>query len=264
MLEQPGCPNLFWALTSLPNPLVPREKGLDSERIWTQVEFPGLANSASLSEDQLKELIARIDRVRESKPGKGVREYLNARTKDAELVRAARRRLVEAGHPEERLRGFSADQVILFDEWREYEVRRDEVMRLMNLPAWQIETLIDGKTLERREPAWDGLFAGVMSNFIKIRRAQARLEQRIALLRNVEALRLYAADHGGRLPVTVADIPVPLPVDPFSGKPFHYKADGATAHLRGNSPPGYEKLAIYNVRYDVTIRKVPNQATSEK
>jgi hypothetical protein len=31
MLEQPGCPNLYWALTNLPNPLVSMERGMDGE-----------------------------------------------------------------------------------------------------------------------------------------------------------------------------------------------------------------------------------------
>ena len=33
MLEQPGCPNLYWALTNLPNPLVSLDKGMEGERV---------------------------------------------------------------------------------------------------------------------------------------------------------------------------------------------------------------------------------------
>ena len=33
MLAQPGCPNLYWAVTNLPNPLVPIDKGTDGERV---------------------------------------------------------------------------------------------------------------------------------------------------------------------------------------------------------------------------------------
>ena len=35
MLEQPGCPNLYWALTNLPDPLVPLDKGMEGERAWS-------------------------------------------------------------------------------------------------------------------------------------------------------------------------------------------------------------------------------------
>jgi hypothetical protein len=48
---------------------------------------------------------------------------------------------------------------------------------------------------------------------------------------------------------------VPLPADPFTGKPFLYKVDGATAHLRGMPPPGEQMNPGYNVHYEVTIRK---------
>ncbi len=62
---------------------------------------------------------------------------------------------------------------------------------------------------------------------------EAGLEQQIALLRHVEALRLFAAEHDGKLPATLSDISVPLPLDPVTGKPFVYTVTGATAHLRG-------------------------------
>jgi hypothetical protein len=88
-----------------------------------------------------------------------------------------------------------------------------------------------------------------------VRRAQGRLEQRIALLRHVEALRLYAAEHDGKLPEKLSDIEVPLPVDPFTGKPFAYKVEGGTAHVRGSPPRGEEKIPAYNVHYEITLRK---------
>jgi hypothetical protein len=89
----------------------------------------------------------------------------------------------------------------------------------------------------------------------KVLRAQARLEQRIALLRHVEAIRLYAAEHNGQLPEKLKDITVPLPDDPFTGKPFRYTLEGATAHLRGTPPSGNEKNPAYNLHYEIAIKK---------
>ena len=108
---------------------------------------------------------------------------------------------------------------------------------------------------QKPESDEDGLFADLLPDVVGIRRALGRLEQRVALLRHVEALRLYAAAHDGRLPATLADLPVPLPDDPFTGKPFHYQADGATAHLRGSPPQGDQKNPAFNVHYEVTIQK---------
>jgi hypothetical protein len=48
---------------------------------------------------------------------------------------------------------------------------------------------------------------------------------------------------------------VPLPDDPFTGKPFRYNLSGATAHLRGSPPPGREKESVFNVHYEVTVQR---------
>ena len=139
MLEQPGCPNLYWALTNLPDPLVPVDRGAEGERIGIiQWMFRDLDDSAPMSADQLKKLIPFMDKLLRiefpDKLGEGLRAWLDARTKDEGLVRAARRRLVEVGLPEEQVRLFPADQVILLDEKRELEVRFDDVMKTINLP----------------------------------------------------------------------------------------------------------------------------------
>ena len=87
--------------------------------------------------------------------------------------------------------------------------------------------------VQAKEPALLELF--IVSNR-KVRLAQGRLEQRIALLRHVEAIRMYAAENGRKLPATLDDIKLPLPVDPFTGKPFRYSFEKDTAHLRGTPP----------------------------
>ncbi len=105
----------------------------------------------------------------------------------------------------------------------------------------------------KRKPA---LLADSLVPAVKaVRRAQARLDQRIALLRTVEALRLHAAEHDGKLPAKLSEIAVPVPDDPITGKPFRYELIGATAHLRGSPPPGDEKVAILNIHYVLTVRK---------
>ena len=65
----------------------------------------------------------------------------------------------------------------------------------------------------------------------------------------------YAAEHNGKLPAKLSEITVPLPEDPFTGQPFHYRVEGTTAHLRGSPPPGEEKNPIFNIHYEVTFQK---------
>ncbi len=253
MLEQPGCPNLYWALTNLPHPLISLDRGMEGERIFILAELRDLDDSAPMTPEQLKKLTAYIDKLLEwsMQKDKSTRAWLNARNKDEKYLDAARRRLVEYGLPEERVRSFPADQVILLDERVGYEVRRDEGMKLMNLPAWQIEARAE----QLQMPKDKSLFDDFVPAIHRVRRAQARLDQRLALLRHVEALRLYAAEHDGRLPPKLADVPVPLPPDPFTGKPFRYQVDGDTAHLRGTPPKGLENEPPFNLHYEITIRK---------
>jgi hypothetical protein len=254
MLEQPGCPNLYWALTNLPNPLISLDRGLEGERVMIQAELGDLDDTKPMSPTQLKKLIAHIDWLRdwEEKPRKaGTQTWLAARTKDTALLVGARSRLVEYGIPEERLLKFPAEQLLLLDEKREMEVRRDEIVKLMNLPTWQVEELAGRIAIDKTKD--NTLFGSLVPALQKVRRAQGRAEQRIALLRHVEALRLYAAEHNGQLPEKLSAVTVPLPVDPFTGKPFRYTREGATAHLRGNPPPGAESIPAHNLHYEITI-----------
>lgn len=253
MLERPGCPNLYWALTNLP-PLVTLERGIEGERLLIDAELRDLDAVEPMTPAQIKKVIAHIDTLLkfEENPKKtNVQKLLDDRGADEKLLRAARARLVDYGIPEERLKRFPADQVILLDEKREYEVRRDELMKLVPLPAWQGEAMA-----AQIKPYKDkALFEFLVAAIQKVRRAQGRLEQRVALLRHVEALRMYAAEHDGKWPAALTDVKVPLPLDPYSNKPFKYSVEGGVAHLRGTPPPGSEQIPAYNVHYELTIQK---------
>ena len=259
MLDQPDCPNLYWALTNLPRPLISLDKGMDGERVMMAWVFRDLNARAAMSVEQIREFVAHMDKmlvddilVIEGTPAKpGVRAWLDARTKDDTLVGAARQRLVEHGLSAERLLRFPTDQVILLDEKREWEERFDDIVKTIDYPFWQVEAL-NARIDLKKPPA---LFADILLPRMQgARRAQGRIDQLIGLLRHVEALRLYAA-HDGELPAKLADVPVPLPVDPFTGKPFHYEVTGNTAHLRGTPPAGLEKEFRFNMHYEVTLQK---------
>jgi hypothetical protein len=257
MLGQPGCPNLYWALTNLPSPLVPLRNGIEGERTLVLAEFRDLDDARPMDPAQIARFIAHMETILNSdpatKPEKGLRGTLDARIKDEGMVAAARGRLASGGLPEDRLEQFPPEQILLLDERREYEVRRDDVMKLMTLPFWQAEAQEARIAQIKRPPP---LFAETLVPATKaVRRAQARIEQRIALLRHVEALRLHAAEHGGELPATLAEISVPLPDDPVTGKPFRYERVEASAHVRGSPPAGMEKDPFFNVHYVLTLRK---------
>ena len=60
--------------------------------------------------------------------------------------------------------------------------------------------------------------------------------------------------NGGFIPVTLAEIKLPLPLDPATGKPFEYSVDKGIATLHGeNLYPGTDVLNRY---YEIRHRSV--------
>jgi len=240
MVQQPGCPNLYWALTDLPCPLVELRKGAQGDRTLADTELRTL-REAALTDADMEEVVSRISgragfaRVQAGKPPRNLRAELAARVKDADAVSAARQRLIDAGVGKEAVAGVSALQVLLLDEKRAFEVRRDDEMKLLSLKLWEIDAPV-----VQKKGASEGLFTDLLPQLGEARRAQGRLEQRVAILRHVEALRIYAAAHAGKMPEKLADAGVPLPDDPFTGKPFSYTLDGTTAKLSSTSGTRYE------------------------
>jgi hypothetical protein len=139
------------------------------------------------------------------------------------------------------------------DEKREYEERRDERMKWLSLPYWKVEAGVGGSQLAA--VADESLLGSAVFAMNKVKKAQARLDQKIAMLAHVEALRIYAAEHDGNLPAKLDDIKLPLSVDPFTGKAFGYEVSGATAIIKGTPSKGDEMNPAFNLRYVVTIKK---------
>jgi hypothetical protein len=256
MVQQPGCPNLYWALTDLPCPLVELRKGAQGDGTMVAAELRPIRDDAPMTEAQVDAVMTRLSgvlgvaRSQAGRPPRSLRSALNERIKESGRVLNARGRLLNAGCGVGLVLIFPPAQVVLLDEKRDYEIRRDERLKLLALAPGQIDAL------ERpNEPGGEGLFADLLPHVVELRRAQGRLEQRVGLLRCLEALRLYAAGHDGRLPEKLSDVPVPLPSDPFTGKPFRFQVEAATALLRGSPPQGEEKNPRYNMCYEVTMQK---------
>jgi hypothetical protein len=301
MVQQPGCPNLYWALTDLPCPLVDLRKGVHGQRTLLAAELRGLRDDAPMTDAEIGKFVDRycsmrsFEREQAGEAPRNQRLALQARVKDVERVAAAGRRLVETGCAEAIVNRFPPLQIILLDEKRAYEIERDERMKLLALPLRQIDSLVNASSPQTPRPrndgagfsspldaptgsggglssplapasgergggegavhGADGLFMDRLPDIIKLRRTQGQLEQQVALLRLVEALRLYAAEHDGKLPAQLADTTVPLPADPVAGKPFNYTLERTTAHIHGNSLSGENGRTEDKPHYSVAVKR---------
>jgi hypothetical protein len=259
LLQRPGCPNLYWALSQLPPSLVEIRKGMQGERFWVIAEFKDfLAPTQPWTAADVKRAVDKarvIAGLAGEADNKERDEWLAARLKDERWLADARRRLVAAGLPEASVAKFPPEQVLFRVLFSKYEITSDESTKWLNFPYWvaeaERERIKAGPAPDMEERIADLLRPAVA----KVHRSQARLERRLALLRVVEALRLHAAAHDGQWPDDLKDINLPLPVDPFTGKPFTYKREGNTAIVQAGAPKGEEKNSAYNIRYEVTIKK---------
>lgn len=99
---------------------------------------------------------------------------------------------------------------------------------------------------------------GEVGNEVKAAQDQCRalvkkLHINLAALQCVEAIRSYAATHGGQLPQTLAEITeVSVPNDPMSGAAFRYMRTGATAVLDSATPAGADAKSA--TRYEITVK----------
>ncbi len=255
MIQQPGCPNLYWALTTLPSPLIDNRKGLQGEALFAAAEFNGLDAVSPMSAETLEKMSTHLSQLiggfKAQQEQQKLKAWMVARSADAAYLGAARSRLIAFGASNDRLQELPALQVVLLDEKREHGVRLDEGRKWMPLPYWQAETALRAANPERKG---DHMLAELfLPNFLRLRMVQARSDRTIALLRQVEAIRMYAADHDGKLPARLEDLTVPAPIDPIHGKPFDYKIEGDSAVLRAPSPVGFE--AAPSLHYILTIKK---------
>ena len=268
LLQQPGAPNLYWALTDLPRPFIDLRKAIQGEKLWLHGTFPELrgldSHSSHLSPDQREQLQKVAEKIiagllgqrQESSPG--ARLVTIARV--ASAYPEAKRALIAAGHKPEEVEVMPAVQAVLLESLRDYDRLRDEQAKWMALPYPEAragleraqKAISDCSTVREGIP----LARTLLPQVLKVYDATTRLDRRLAALRCVEALRLYAAAHDGRLPAALAHVTeVPVPADPMTGKPFEYKVSGDTATLSAGPPPGEAATGYNTLAYEITLRK---------
>jgi hypothetical protein len=175
------------------------------------------------------------------------------------LFPRAKADLVAAGHDRTAVDSMPAAQVILLHMVMTFRRSRDEMFKWFNVPYWQARVgMVDAdRKLKReiREQELVPVASVLLPALSSVRRASVRAERRIALLRVIEALRFYAAEHDGSLPRELDDIKeVPLAMDPVSGKSFGYKLGDGKAILDA-PPPAGESWETLGARYEITIAK---------
>jgi hypothetical protein len=271
VIERPDAPNLYWALTDLPRPFVDLRRAVQGERLGAYASFPGMTQLAPfdaepLRPEQVKVLADRLIGIGRDFEipvfNRYVLAYLLYRKHDK-----SRQALLDAGRPRDCVDRMTPLEVSLLHSFLEYDRELDELMKLQSLPYWEAQPQLEARRKRTRLPRTipeamrgDGPALPLAGQFVpaidKVLMARTRVERRLAALRCIEAVRLYAANHDGQWPARLDDIrEVSVPFDPATGKPFDYRVLDGKAYLSGpNVFPGNPSPATV-IRYELTPRR---------
>ncbi len=264
LMQMPDSPNLYWALTALPDPMIDMHSSLEYEREMLFVEFPQLRNLESevlvpaqvsaIISDFIKKIQA-LGGGTSDVPFKGLFSvgWVMMHYSDAKEY------LAHKGYSQERIEALPAAQAVLIYQKQEYLEMADSLFKWFSLPYYQAQPHLKegGKRLNDHISTKGikvNLFCTLLPALSRITFLQARLDRNIALLRTIEAIRMFAADHSGQLPGSLAEITsVPIPADPVTGKDFVYRRiDAQNARLEAPVAPAESKRRPV---YDLTIKQ---------
>ena len=142
----------------------------------------------------------------------------------------ARQALIARGRKPEIIDALPTIQVVALYVLQDFRQLQDDIFKWQGLPYWQAlpgarRTDQERAELKNKLGAVSAVLELLPGSIQGVLLAEARLERRLAALRCVEAFRLYAAAHDGKLPGALSDITeVPIPDDPMTGKSFEYRA----------------------------------------
>ena len=268
-IQRPGSPNLYWALTTLPAPFIDPRRALEGEsRVFAGL-FPNLAEleKGPLPAERANQILAGMSASLVKLAGadrSGPEAALAKLGVGAHVLMSqgdAKKQLVEMGLKAEDLDKMPGAQVVALRATLTFRSMSDDQAKAFSLPytlAHKELAKVKERAAKLKKTNTDPLvtvFVLSLPATEKVYEATARMGRRLAGLRAIEAIRLHAAMNNGAPPKSLADITlVPVPDDPYTGKPFGYTADGAKFTLSAPHPVGDQPNQGNNFRYEVTIR----------
>jgi hypothetical protein len=266
LLQQPGAPNLYWALAVLPRSFFDLQLALQEEGAMMErtIPFAKRLEGSPMTAEEVKlaqaELKAMLNKFIFQPPT--VAQTLEQIWMQASTYPEARRGLLAQGFTPEQVEAMPPFQVVGLFALREYRRAWEEFVKWFDLPGgWREPGFKKSQdALAEASRRLDRLYFrgdlfGPGPAFQKIFQATGRVDRRFAALCCVEAIRLYAAAHDGKLPATLADIKdVPLPPDPMTGRPFLYEVKDDKAKLSNPVLPGTKPDPYQMLTYEITLR----------
>lgn len=244
-VQQPQAPNLYWALTTLPRPLIDMRIGIAGESSGLELSIPELREIATADwpAERWQQLLVRLNQL--------APEPLSAEALAAQLAKKlplAKAYLGTHGYAPEAVDAMPAPQVAVLYTMKTFQEFRDEEVRCFFLPYPEAIHYLGYDARQRFREEDRAIVAGpydTLPGYAPARKAMTRIDREVALLRTIEALRIFAAVRDGQLPQTLSELTVPVPLDPVTEQPFVYERRGEQALLKG--PALYEAPLVVEI-----------------
>jgi hypothetical protein len=257
-IQQPDAPNLYWALSTLPRPLVDFRPGGEAESNMIYLQWPELCDldKKQLSPEEWDKLLNKIveDNRKMSQFDQNGKDIAITAVSPLQNYPEAKRYLIDHGRAVAEVEAMPKAQVVLLCSVQLYEELNDDQFKWFFLPADEMGTKYQQAEQQMKEAlaAKQKIFPIIsfwLPAMMGAKSAEMRCARSIAILRIFEAMRLYAAAHDGKWPDRLSDITeVPIPLNPCDGKPFLYERHGDKAAVNSDKGP-------MNVpwRYEITL-----------
>ena len=283
MIATPGCPNMYYALTELPRPMVDLRDAWRLETNFTETFFPELfdAKEAELDVAAWRAKVKRIFKsvyfgsngmLEEDLPEEMTVGFKDVQSDPSvqQLVLSlaptvigvfaygdAKQQLIDDGDDPQKVEAMPVAQVVAIAASRSIRNRAHRNERWIYQP---FDVATRGfQQEEKAMMAVEGLNRGlsqpgeIISGLLlpagnHILQAQVRMQRDIDALRVIEAIRMHAAKTG-TLPETLDEIKVvPVPKNPSTNKPFSYQLEAGTATLDLPRSDGISRSKRFELR----------------
>ena len=276
MVAAPGSPNMYYALTELPRPIISLRDAWRIEVTTAETLFPELfdAEDADLGVEAWRAKVERIsksyfawnnaladgvyeDAITEIQPDPTVEQLAYRLAPTVACVfayGAAKQQLIDDGDDLQKIETMPVAQAVVIAASRSARSSVNKTERWIYQP---LDVALRGFQQEddemRKQAGMLTQPGGIIAYMLlpagdQILRSQVRIQRDIDALRVVEAIRMHASQTGS-LPASLDKISaVPIPLNPATNKPFNYQLKAGTAILDLPSSDGVRQAYRFELR----------------
>jgi hypothetical protein len=264
-IAAPKSPNLYWALSELPDPVIDLRPAVRFEMSNRYRIYPLLkdAETQEHSPEEWARLLAKGFESLQSLAGTTeAPAFFNETTTQMGVTGLAllmygpaKARLIAGGMDRARVEEMPVGQVMAVDAARELQRIGDEFEKSWYLPYAAARSRDNDSEDELGGNKFAGGFGKILAGMFlpaldAARTAQERVGWQLDGIRTVEAIRMHAAETG-ELPKSLDEIKVvPAPINRVTGKPYAYRLDGDTAVVDLPFSDGFPGVAW---RFEITL-----------